>query len=814
MRTHLGRKEFLLILILGICSFAVIGKADAQSALNPEFAAQDARYSASARAGREIWFFATAFNDRFYTYSYTQRLGGAIDWFRILAAKNKPDLFQAWGAVPDPDCCIPGDPDCPAKSLEETYGFQWCPGDAKLLQFVGREGYDKEDPACDFKDAPFDISTPHGSVDQRQSACDLRFGTSTGALGLRKFPNPRFDAEKWRKLNGSLATWEAYGQFLSGDSGSGDSRTNRLFDGSIEPPFRIGMACGACHISYDPLKPPTDPNKPKWENIDGLVGNQYSRVSQMLASGMSQHVLEWQLIARARPGIVDTSALPMDTVSNPGTMNPIYNFASRPRFEHRVLKWRKASACPEGPNATCWCEPQKAGKCWARSEKTELVHHILKGAEDTIGAAEAIQRVYFNIGSCAEQCWLNHVPDLRAADPAQRNYGQTPLDIGQCRRDCPSFRAIEDRLDDVVAFFMTARPADLHAARGISPEQLNAQLDGEFGPGSVALGRQVFARTCARCHSSQNAPYDNVDFHAVDPQDPITPKRRLDFLSHEQPVRASVVGTFAGRALHSNHMPSRIWDEYAARDLRDRPADPGLREIMKGSGRGYYRPPSLLSVWAYAPFLHNNAIGPEVCGKPANNANDFYSSPYVDANDRPLANSPPCLPFDSSVEGRYQLFKSSMEQLLYPDKRLRKVTLADQDIVVDVAPNFTIPGDIEVGLSIRVPKGTPALKLNSLRYKDMIQDIVLLREPDKLEAKYKDILAERRRELIQGLQQLRNTLTANAGRFTLDITNVQGDFIQAFYSNVLGRVENAGHRFGEGLSDREKQALIAFLATL
>ena len=55
--------------------------------------------------------------------------------------------------------------------------------------------------------------------------------TSTGALGLRKFPNPRFDAEKWRKLNGSLGSWDAYGKFLSGDQGDGDSRTNRLFDG-------------------------------------------------------------------------------------------------------------------------------------------------------------------------------------------------------------------------------------------------------------------------------------------------------------------------------------------------------------------------------------------------------------------------------------------------------------------------------------------------------------------------------------------------------------------------------------------------------
>jgi hypothetical protein len=818
MRTHIGPKKTLLFLVLVVCSLALPGKANAQSVLSPDFAtyiSSRIKNNPSAVAGAEIWFFATAFNDRFYTYSYAQRLGGGIDWYRVLAAKNRRDLFQGWGAIPDPDCCIPGDPNCPARSLDETYGFPYCPGDKELLQFVGKDGY--RDPACDFKDAPFKTDTPHGSVDQRQSACDLRFGTSTGALGLRKFPNPRFDAEKWRKLNGSLATWEGYGAFMSGDSRSGDSRMNRLFDGSIEPPFRIGMACGACHISYDPIKPPQDPNNPKWENIDGLVGGQYSRVSQMLTSGMSQHVLEWQLVARTRPGTVDTSALPMDTVSNPGTMNSIYNFQSRPTFKHRVLRWRKASAsqCPEGSGATCWCEPQKPGKCWQRSEQTEEVQHILKGGEDSIGAKEAIQRVYFNIGSCAEQCWLNHVPDLRAIDPAQRNYGQTPLDIGQCRRDCASFRAIEDRLADVEQFFLSARPADLHRARGISPEQLNAQLDQEFGGGSVALGRQVFARTCAGCHSSQTG--DN--FHAVDPQDPIDPKRRLDFLSNEQPVPVSVVGTYAGRAMHSNHMPSRIWDEYAARDLRERPVDSALNEVMKGSGRGYYRPPSLLSVWAYAPFMHNNAIGPEVCGNPSNKDVDFYSLPYVDANDRPLANPPPCWPYDPSVEGRYRLFKASMGELLNPSNRLRKVNLVDKDIIVDVAPNITIGRGanlrIEAGLSIKLPQGSPAAKLNSLRYKDLIQDIALLqRDPARLDAKYQGILApERVRELKDGLQQLRDTLINNRP-FTLDITQVQADFIQNYYSNVLGRVENAGHRFGEDLSDREKQALIAFLATL
>ena len=804
---------FLKLLVAGAVAGCLgLGPTEtsAQRSLSPGYAEGDAGLSPSAAAGREIWFFATAFNDRFYTYSYAQRLGGGIDWFRILAANRKNDLFQGWGAVPDPDCCVPGSPNCPARSLDETFGFQYCPGDDVLLRFVGREGY--RDPACDFKDAPFNTNTPHGATDQRQDPCDLRFGTSTGALGLRKFPNPRFDPEKWRRLNGSLSTWEGYTKFMAGEDGSGDSRTNRLFDGSIEPPFRIGMACGACHISYNPLKPPADANNPKWPNIDGLVGNQFSRVSQMLASGMSQHLLEWQLIARARPGIVDTSALPMDTVSNPGTMNAIVNFAQRPTHSHRILKWRKASQCPAGPDTTCWCEPSKPGKCWLRSEQVELVQNILKGGEDTVGAAEAIQRVYFNIGSCAEQCWLNHIPDLRAIDSSQRNYGQTPFDIGQCRRDCASFRAIEDRLENVVDFFLSARPSDLHVARGVSRPELNAQLDREFGDGSVALGRDVFARTCASCHSSQNPPFDRTDFHAVDPRDPTL---RLDFLSHERPVPASRVGTYAGRAMHSNHMPSRVWAQYAASTLYERAVDPALQEVLKGSGRGYYRPPTLLSLWSQAPFMHNDAIGPEVCGRPSRGDVNFYSSPYVDENDRPLANPPACVPFDPSVEGRYRLYKDSMQDLLNPSRRLRKVTLTDQDIIVDVAPDFKL-GDIEGGLSLMLPKGKPAILINSLRYKDMLQDLVLSRrDADKLDAKYRDILTPvQLRELKDGLAALDVDIGRRRGHFTIDISEPQRAFIQAYYSNALGRAENAGHRFGEDLSEREKRALIAFLATL
>lgn len=797
----------LLWVALLLC---IVGTARAQSSLSEGYARQVAPLSAAERAGSEIWFNATAFNDRFFTYGFQQRLGGLIDWYGILAASKRQDIFEAWGGIPDPDCCVPGEPDCPAKTLAETYGFQWCPGDDVLLQFIGKYGY--RDPACDLKDAPVQ------GADQRQSPCDLRFGTSTGMLGLRKFPNPRFDKDAWLKLNGSPESWEGFRGTLSTYPTDAAARANRLFDGSIEPPFRVGMACGACHIGYKPGNPPKDPDQPQWENIDGLVGNQYSRVSNLLGSGFGKHALEWQLIARARPGIVDTSALPMDYVSNPGTMNAIINFARRPLFEHDVLKWRKAAACPAGASAdTCWCEPGKPGKCWERSTRKELVPNILKGGEDSIGMEEAIQRVYFNIGSCSEQCWLNHIPDLRAADPRQRNYGQTPFDVGQCRRDCASFRAIEDRLADVKAFFLTARPSDLWKARGLaSPAALEAQLDTQFFPGAVKRGRDIYARQCASCHSSGKPPFDNTDFLATVPGDPTL---RADWLGNDEVEPASEIGTYAGRAMHSNHLPTRVWEQYAALDIHQRPRDPARPEIMAGAGRGYYRNISLLSAWAHAPFMHNNAIGPEICGKPYDKAVDFYDSPYVDAEGKRLASPPPCLPYDTSVEGRFRLYVASMRDMLNPQKRIDKMHILDDDIVIDIAPKLQNPELnklLGVEISARVPKGYPALAINSLRFKDLIQDSVLRRtDPGKLDEKYAGLLdKDQLADLKDGLQRLILDAIVKDRPTVLDLAADRDKFVQRFYSNILGRIENSGHRFGETLSDEDKDALIAFVATL
>jgi mono/diheme cytochrome c family protein len=815
----------------------------------PSIIDQDAPYieacareglDASACVGRLIWYKATGGNDRFHTYTFQQRVGVLVDWFRVLRSDQRDDRFAAWGIINDPACCKPGDTNCPARSLDETYGFDWCPGDDVLLKYVGKPGY--VDPACGLKDAPIGPADPHtkgGTLDQRHSACDLKFGTSTGALGLRKFPNPRFDPARWKQLNGgTVANWDGFRKPMIKATGiPSDERVSKLADASYEPPFLVGTACGSCHIAFDPLNPPRDPAHPKWENIKGLVGNQYSRMSELLGSGMPKTSLEWQMFTHARPGVTDTSAISHDQVNNPGTMNAIINLSQRALFKGEVVtKWRKTDTCGgEKDEDKCWCEPGRDNKCWARSTRSDDktlgrdgVHHILKGGEDSIGGLEAIQRVYFNIGSCAEACWVNHLTDFRQLDPAQRGFGQTSFRIGQCRRDCPNFRAIEDRLPNVLDFFLsaegdatdlsTARDRERKAAKPKAPEyarqDLIADLDQEFGKDAVRRGRVLFAENCARCHSSipesAGGPFRNRDFYAVAEDHPR--KVRQDFLGNDASTPATEVGTFRCRALHSNHMAGHLYFEYGSETMHSRPVVAAIpeREEFKDNGRGYYRNVSLLNVWATAPFMHNNAIGPEVCGKPKNAENDFSRSRYVDGAGKPLDPQPQCVVYDPSVAGRFSLYKESMRQLLHPKERGIKETLTDHDVVIDLGLR-TWDGKTEkpiVGTGVvKVPRGSRAGLLNGFEHKQFIDDLFLAtHDPAKLTAAGK-------KDLVPELKAIADEVLKNPARF-VEILREKDAFIGKYYETCMQTVENEGHRFGEDLSEADKKALTAFLATL
>jgi hypothetical protein len=513
-------------------------------------------------------------------------------------------------------------------------------------------------------------------------------------------------------------------------------------------------------------------------------------------------------------------------------MNAIINTAQRPTHAGEiVVKWRKVAACEKGEaEAACWCEPEREGKCWRKGSQTEAVHYILKGGEDSIGSLEAIQRVYFNIGSCSEQCWVNHLTDLRQLDPLARNFGQTPFDIGQCRRDCANFRAIEDRLEDILAFFLSPEnnATDLAVARAnerkaVDPgakydaADLAADLEKQFGPNAVGRGREVFAANCARCHSSipvsEAGAFENRDFHAVDPKTGM----RADWMGNDQPTLVSEVDTFRCRALHSNHMADHVWQEYGSETLRARPPDPNLNEPHDG-GRGYYRNVSLLSLWAHAPFMHNNAVGPEICGTPRDAKNSFYRSPYVDLpTGKRVANPPACFAYDPSVEGRYKLFVASAQELLTPEeKRPPKLTKFDVDVPLPFELRVTEGGGQTrlLGFTVVIPEGTDAGKLGNFQHKAFIHDVVLARlSPDELQARLVKQLGETQgRAIAAQLRSIGAELVKHPARM-IDAVRARPEIVAA-YSSCSASVENYGHRFGTDLADADKKALIAFLATL
>jgi hypothetical protein len=625
--------------------------------------------------------------------------------------------------------------------------------------------------------------------------------------------------------DGKVGTWAGYGRRLSDDATTTDGRTSRIGDGSIEPPFLIGVSCGSCHIAFDPLNPPKDPARPEWSNIKGGIGNQYLRISEIMVSGMPVDSPEWQIFAHARPGTSDTSAVPTDQVNNPGTINALINISQRPVFEgEEVTAWRKVASCDASSveGETCWCEPGRSTKCWRKSKQTETVHHILKGGEDSIGALGAIQRVYFNIGSCAEACWVNHLTDLRQVDPNQRNFGQTPFGIGQCRRDCPNFRAIEDRLPDILAFFLSKEndATDLHVARAnalkarkpaasYEYDDLVEDLEREFGAGAVARGREVFAETCARCHSSvpeeKAGPFRNRDFRAVS----TTTGLREDWMGNDQSTPAAEVDTFRCRSLHSNHMSGHVWEEFGSQTLRARAQVPGIRELSDG-GRGYYRNISLLSVWAHAPFMHNNALGPEICGWGGKGPYEFYRPVYVDGENRLLPDNqqPACWAYDPTVEGRFKLYKESMRMLLNPQERIPKITKLDRDIVLDLGPKV-MDGEDErklFGFTVTVPAGASAGALGNFQHKQFAVDLVLA----KLDRK--QLEKKRGPELAGEIAQVAEEVLANPAAL-IDTLRKRPKLVEA-YSSCTDLIENKGHRFGENLSVQDKNALTAFLATL
>lgn len=128
-----------------------------------------------------------------------------------------------------------------------------------------------------------------------------------------------------------------------------------------------------------------------------------------------------------------------------------------------------------------------------------------------------------------------------------------------------------------------------------------------------------------------------------------------NFLSIDERIPVTVVRTNSGRAAATNALHGHVWEDFASQTYRElapvgpvRYHDPfsGAEKeyTMPGGGPGYYRVPTLISVWATAPFFHNNALG--------------------------LFNN------DPSVDGRLAAYEDAIGRLLWPERRRAPSTQA------------------------------------------------------------------------------------------------------------------------------------------
>jgi hypothetical protein len=637
--------------------------------------------------------------------------------------------------------------------------------------------------------------------------------------------------------------------------------TESEIDSSVETPFRIGKACASCHAAFDPLNPPANINHPTWKNVKGETGNQYLNILAILGSGVKHNTIEYQMFVHSRPGVVDTSAVPNDFTNNGGTVNAIIIFAKRPTFKEKVKRWVSVDSC--SASETCQVIDYKIGKKYWRLVTAERdVMHILKGGEDSVGPDLAVQRVYANIGMCAEQCWTNHLTNTRELDPTLRGYGQTPFNIPQCRSQCASWRANEDRVGDILSYLLSRRPTDLKdALYKAKPDSLreseletflNTRYGGNASSNLVENGKNLFAKNCAQCHSSQNTNkndmsaaenFEGVDFRAKEVL-PTGEELRSDWMGNDKSTRADEVGTYKCRSLHSNHMKGHVWQEFSSDASK---AKPGVftnaRFQKQDGGRGYYRNISLLNAWAHAPFMHNNSVGPEICGnEPDRNFNPWRNT-IEGMQTNPNTKYSCAMYFNPSVEARLKLYEASVDELLTPSaQRVKKIAKTDEPIRFPLGLNVKLFNGA-TAMALEFPAGMAVNSITSLDIKGLTTDLfgaVGLYEA-WLEASAEQ-KAAKKLAFDQYWQQkspdakVGSDLAQTAmGTFeTLRITSLADvktkpqawldsikkdqnrrlDIYLKYYSNCDAYYENLSHDFGTGLSSDEKKSLKAFLAIL
>jgi cytochrome c2 len=753
-------------------------------------------------AGRYTWLVWTGGNDRLWDTLATASYG-SLDFLKTLSSNrgapyNRDTRWRSQGLVNEPCFRKATAPD------PNRYGL-WL---------------DVRDPGC--PPDPFADETKYPGVKYgaRGKTIPLGsyYGEPTGIVGLRLFPNPNFDDNARKK-------WNADRYY---------SDPKYYYSKDLVRPYRVGMSCAFCHVGMNPLKPPADPNNPRWENLSSNVGAQYfwwDRIFNWKGDD-NQDSFFYQILHVSNPGTLDTSLVSTDNIDNPRTMNAVYLLAARLGLSKRLGKEALADSGGSADNKQLndYLPPGHPLAQYFTPPKTVWTPRVLKDGADSVGGLGALNRVFINIGTFSEE-WLLHFRPLIGGKPI------SPIEISVARQHSSYWNATEAQTANVALFFLkSTEPHHLRDAPG------GAGFLSEDAA-TIDQGKTVFAERCARCHSSKqpdlppgldldncNGPgyldcwnrywaWTKTGEYKNQMRAKVREDRFLDdnYLSTDMRIPVTLLQTNACSPLATNALRGNIWDNFSSESYKtltpvgsikvwnplsenDSTQPKEVDYEIKGGGRGYTRVPSLVSVWSTAPFLLNNSVGP------------FDQSP--------------------SVDSRIRVFQASIEQMLWPERREKDRvfgsenrpgvghidrTTADSYIWVPEGyiPQFLRPivglghrlfpflfhdGDVRIG---PIPAGTPTSMLGNL---DMLAADESFGEQVKHRAKLLDLLIKAKHDLKKDPH--------NADAFR----NLVPDLVAL--SKCRDYVTNKGHYFGTsyfaeepGLTDLDKRALIGFLKT-
>ncbi|EJU11487.1 hypothetical protein LH128_18614, partial [Sphingomonas sp. LH128] len=561
--------------------------------------------------GRNMWLVWSGGNDRFWDTMSKPTLGG-FDLLKIVAPppgspNARPTRWKVMGLVNEPCFSAPTNPD--------GYGL-W---------------RDTRDPGCAPDPFANEKKYPGIRIGARGTTVPVGsyFGEPSGILGLRLFPNPDFDEK-------AKARWDAKRYY---------SDARYYNDPRLVRPYRVGMSCGFCHLGPSPTRPPADPEKPAFANLNSTVGAQYMWVDRLFMWKADPSNYMYQLVSTYRPGAMDTSLVSTDNINNPRTMNAVYLLGDRLGAARKFGRETLAGGSTKNVQFNDILDSGPLTQYFAKPA-TVWTPHVLKDGADAVGALGALNRVYLNIGLFSEE-WLTHF------NPVVGGKIISPIEIATARRNSAYWRATEAGTPLTALFFLkAARPDPLANAPG-GAGYLKAS------PQVLQRGAMAFANTCARCHSSKqpDAPAGASLVDAIGPDYLTRFKawwrwtqsedfkgrmralvarpdfRQGNYFSTDARIPVTLLRTNLCSPLATNALRGNIWDNFSSESYKVLPSvgtvayqDPFTGEArayrMPAGGRGYTRVPSLVSLWSTAPFLLANTVGtfngdPSVAGRMA-----------------------------------------------------------------------------------------------------------------------------------------------------------------------------------------------------